>query len=173
MASCSSCHNLSEIGAQCQRIISSASAKLFDVFINHRGPDVKETLALELYYSLHALGYKIFLDCYEIERGDSFDSAIKNAIYSASIHIAIFSRGYAKSSWCLDELVLMLKTKAKIIPIFYDVTPSNLFYIQKGVYSDAFVQHEKKGRYLNQLEVWEKDLYSVSFIYGYKFSKHN
>ncbi|XP_057871803.2 disease resistance protein Roq1 [Cryptomeria japonica] len=173
MASCSSSHNHSEIGPQCQRIKSSASAKLFDVFINHRGPDVKGTLALELYYSLRELRYKTFLDCFEIEQGDSFDSAIKNAIYSASIHIAIFSKGYAESSWCLDELVLMLQTEAKVIPVFYDVAPSDLRYIQKGVYSDAFAQHTKKGRYSNRLEAWEKALNSVSFMYGYEFSKHN
>ncbi|XP_057846603.2 disease resistance protein RPV1-like [Cryptomeria japonica] len=180
MASCSSSQEenveydpFSGIGPRFQRIKSCAPAKLFDVFISHRGPDVKGTLAFELYYCLQELGYKTFLDSYEMELGDSFPSAIKNAINSASVQIAIFSKGYAESPWCLAELVLMLHTKAKIIPVFYDVTPSDLRHIQKGVYSDAFAQYKQKGRYLNKLTEWEEALNTVSFMYGYEFSKHN
>ncbi|GLJ22483.1 hypothetical protein SUGI_0423320 [Cryptomeria japonica] len=37
-------------------------------------------------------GFLAFLDSQELEFGDSFPSTIMNAIYSASIHIAIFSK---------------------------------------------------------------------------------
>ncbi|KAH9327205.1 hypothetical protein KI387_007383, partial [Taxus chinensis] len=128
----------------------SVSARLYDVFINHRGPDVKETLALELYNSVKELGFRPFLDCQEIELGDTFPCALKNAIYSSLVHIAIFSKTYAESPWCLAELTLMLKTKAKIIPVFYDVTPAHL-RLKNGGYADSFAKYEEKGRSQDRL----------------------
>lgn len=37
-------------------------------------------------------GFLVFLDSQEMELGNSFPSTIMNAIYSASVHIAIFSK---------------------------------------------------------------------------------
>ncbi|KAH9290028.1 hypothetical protein KI387_034145, partial [Taxus chinensis] len=148
------------------------SSKLYDVFINHRGPDVKETLAKDLYKSLHELQHSVFLDSEELELGDVFPSNIETAIRSSSVHIAIFSRGYADSVWCLAEFALMLETDAKIIPVFYDVAPWELRFIGKGVYAEAFSNYEEKGRYLDKLEGWKESLQSVSDITGYECSKH-
>ncbi|GLJ58078.1 hypothetical protein SUGI_1414870 [Cryptomeria japonica] len=147
----------------------SESSRLFDVFINHRGPDVKQTLATHLYNSLEQLGIRTFLDSKEKELGNSFPSTIETTIHSAKVHIAIFSKGYAESPWCLDELLLMLETKAKIIPIFYQVTPSDLRHIGSGVYAGAFIKHEKKGRYVEKLGEWKEALQSLSFIAGEEF----
>ncbi|XP_059071953.1 disease resistance protein Roq1-like [Cryptomeria japonica] len=147
----------------------SESSRLFDVFINHRGPDVKQTLATQLYNSLEQLGIRTFLDSKEKELGNSFPSTIETAIRSAKVHIAIFSKGYAESPWCLDELLLMLETKAKIIPIFYQVMPSDLRHIESGVYAGAFIKYEKKGRYVEKLGEWKEALQSLSFIAGEEF----
>ncbi|GLJ33699.1 hypothetical protein SUGI_0677400 [Cryptomeria japonica] len=142
------------------------SSTLFDVFINHRGPDVKQTLAAQLYNSLTQLGIWTFLDSEEKELGTSFASIIDTAIRSAKVHIAIFSKRYAESPWCLDELVLMLESTAKIIPVFYEVEPWELRRIEKGVYADAFSKHKEKGRHLEKLNVWKEALQSLSFIAG-------
>ncbi|XP_057829873.1 disease resistance protein Roq1 isoform X2 [Cryptomeria japonica] len=149
------------------------SARLFDVFINHRGPDVKDTLALQLHKSLTDLGLKTFLDSEEMELGEAFPSTIHDAICSSSVHLAIFSKRYAESAWCLAELDLMLHTKCKIIPIFYDVSPLHLRYIEKGGYAASFAKHKDKGRYPSKLEQWQKSLHTVSFISGYEINKDN
>ncbi|KAH9288603.1 hypothetical protein KI387_032720, partial [Taxus chinensis] len=146
------------------------SRRLYDVFINHRGPDVKDTLATQLYISLQELGIRVFLDSKEKELGDSFPSTIETAIRSAAVHIAIFSKKYAESPWCLAELVLMLQSKAKIVPVFYDVQPGELRHIEKGVYADAFTNYEKKSRYLQKLKEWKEALQSVSFLTGEEFN---
>ncbi|XP_059065187.1 disease resistance protein Roq1 isoform X2 [Cryptomeria japonica] len=149
------------------------SSRLFDVFINHRGPDVKETVALQLYNSVKQLGIHAFLDLEEKKPGDSFPSTIKNAIHSASAHIAIFSKGYADSPWCLAELDLMLQTKAKIFTVFYEVKPSALRHIQSGEYAQSFARYEEKGRYsMEKLKKWKEALHSVSFLTGYEISKN-
>ncbi|GLJ33351.1 hypothetical protein SUGI_0670920 [Cryptomeria japonica] len=146
------------------------SSRLYDVFINHRGPDVKQTLATQLYNSLEQLGIRAFLDSEEKELGNSILSTIETAIRSAKVHIAIFSKRYAESAWCLAELVLMSESKAKIIPVFYEVKPSDLRRIETGVYAEAFIKYEEKGRYLEKLREWKETLHSVSFIAGEEFN---
>lgn len=83
----------------------------FDVFINHRGPDVKKGLASHLYHSLRRQGLRVFLDIEELQAGDNLKPQIVGAINTASLHIAIFSPLYAESPWCLNELVQMLETE--------------------------------------------------------------
>ncbi|GLJ36893.1 hypothetical protein SUGI_0745800 [Cryptomeria japonica] len=56
------------------------SSRPFDVFINHRCPDVKLTLATQLYNSLKDLHIKAFLDLEEMELGESFPSTIETVI---------------------------------------------------------------------------------------------
>jgi hypothetical protein len=87
---------------------SSISYKSYDVFINHRGPDVKTTFATDLYRSLSSRGLRVFLDKPELEVGQNISPQILHAIETSFIHIAIFSLTYAESNWCLDELVHML-----------------------------------------------------------------
>ncbi|GLJ33559.1 hypothetical protein SUGI_0674830 [Cryptomeria japonica] len=145
------------------------TSTVFDVCINHRGSDVENSLSTQLYNSLKALGIKTFLDSEEKELGDSFPSTINTAISSASVHVAIFSRTYAQSPWCLAELALMSKSKGKIIPVFYQVEPWELRYIEKGVYNAAFLEYVEKGRYLDKIQEWKEILQQVSYTAGYEF----
>ncbi|XP_059064206.1 disease resistance protein RUN1-like [Cryptomeria japonica] len=172
MASTSSSHQknvFSGIEPPHERRKVEQSSRLFDVFINHRGPDVKQTLATQLYKSLKRVGVGAFLDSVERELGISFTSTIETAIRSATVHIAIFSKGYVHSPWCLAKLVLMLQTNAKIIPLFYQVEPWELRYVKKGVYKDAFVNYEEKGRHLDKIKEWKESLQQVSYTAGYEF----
>eukprot|EP01018_Ginkgo_biloba_P031642 Gb_03865 [translate_table: standard] len=146
---------------------STLSSRGYDVFINHRGPDVKKTLASSIYHWLQPTGLRVFFDTEEFQTGEQLQQAIAEAIRTASVHIAIFSKGYAKSSWCLNELSFMLKSGAKIIPVFYDVEPSDLRRVERGVYADAFVQYEKKYGYKpHQLEEWKNALRKVADYSG-------
>eukprot|EP00253_Pinus_taeda_P003480 PITA_03480 len=110
---------------------------VFDIFINHRGPDCKKPFATDLYNRLRKHGLRPFLDIEELREGDGLTCQIEGAIRTASVHIAIFSPRYAESVWCLKELVLMLKSKVPIIPVFYHVHPSELRWTQRetGLYA--------------------------------------
>ncbi|XP_059066127.1 toll/interleukin-1 receptor-like protein [Cryptomeria japonica] len=160
-----------------KKIKSSLTAKQYDVFINHRGPDTKTDLALPLYNSLQQAGIRTYVDAPETELGDYFPSAIKNAISSATLHIAILSPRYAESAWCLAELSLMFQTRARIIPVFYRVQPSDFRYIKNEV-ADAFRKHEEKekeeGRYTkHDIQQWKECLENVSGIKGYEIKEQN
>ncbi|GLJ35940.1 hypothetical protein SUGI_0721170 [Cryptomeria japonica] len=140
-----------------------------DVFINHRGSDVKHTLARAICNPLHAMGIRVFLDSEELQLGDFFPWEPQKAITSASIQVAIFSRAYAESAWCLAELSFMLKSGTPIIPVFYQVQPDDLRHVVqgKGIYAAAFLKHQEKGRYSkNRLEEWKMALHTVSFYKG-------
>ncbi|XP_057836203.2 disease resistance protein TAO1 isoform X2 [Cryptomeria japonica] len=153
---------------------STSASKLmekpsYDVFINHRGPDVKSTLATALYGMLTGMALSVFWDAQELEHGDFLPPTIEAAMRSALLYIAIFSKSYAESPRCLAELSLMLETGTRIIPIFYDVDPSDLRWVEKGkgVYDQAFKEHEQKGGYpVEELLKWKKALHIVSFYTG-------
>lgn len=117
----------------------------FDLFINHRGPDVKDTFAAHLYRRLLDHGLQVFLDKHELLEGHPITPQICAAIEVASLHIAIFSPTYAESKWCLEELVLMLKSKATILPVFYKVKPHQLRWtVKDGAYAEALRRLEQK-----------------------------
>ncbi|GLJ52294.1 hypothetical protein SUGI_1112370 [Cryptomeria japonica] len=118
----------------------------FDVFINHRGPEVKKTLASRIYNILDNMKVIAFLDSEVLEYGDFLPTTLEAAIRSATLQIAIFSECYAESAWCLEELSLMLKS---------------------GKYAAAFEKHDKKLRYSpEKLKEWKDALYKVSFFTG-------
>jgi hypothetical protein len=150
----------------------------YEVFINHRGPDVKKTFASHLYRRLLSYGFRVFLDQDEMQEGENLTSQIEGAIATASVHVAIFSTRYAESKWCLDELLLMLKSGATIIPVFYHVKPSELRWTRgegkSGVYAEALRRLEKKKRYEpNTVEKWREALSSVAEISGLELEACN
>lgn len=99
----------------------------YDVFLNHRGCDTKNNFVCHLYYRLRSHGIRVFLDKEEMEEGYDLTDQIEAAIRNSSVHLAIFSEKYAESKWCLDELVLMVKSGATIIPVFFkNVEPFHL-----------------------------------------------
>ncbi|GLJ10584.1 hypothetical protein SUGI_0131140 [Cryptomeria japonica] len=148
---------------------SASSSKPWDVFINHYGKDVKHTFAASIFNTLDRTGLRVFLDKHGIENGDIIPTEIEEAMRSVSVHIAIFSPNYARSPWCLAELSFMLKTKAKIIPVFYHVDPSDLRWVAqgKGEYAPAFSDYEEKGRYTSvKLKEWKMALETISMHSG-------
>lgn len=153
----------------------SVSTVGYNVFINNRGPDVKATFATDLYHRLATCGFRVFLDKYEMRAGLDLACQIKQAIETASIHIAIFSRRYAESCWCLDELLQMwLKTcesdRDILIPVFYRVKPFEVRSMAKGPYAEARLSHEKKNRFNPS---WASALCDAANISGYELEECN
>jgi len=157
---------------------------VFDIFLNHRGSDVKKIFATPLYNCLYEHGLKVFPDDKELRVGENITP--QSAIRTSTVNIAIFSPKYASSTCCLRELVLMVecmsKYKSTIIPIFYDVKPTELRWVKegKGVYAKALRELQKKKnrdgqrRYRSEeLEKWKTALSAVSYITGFDGEKYN
>ncbi|GLJ28835.1 hypothetical protein SUGI_0568270 [Cryptomeria japonica] len=158
-----------EIAPQFVSTFAPLQKERWGIFINHRGPDVKDTLARAIYYALQARGFRVFLDSEGLQLGDFFPAEVEEAMRSASLHLAIFSPTYAQSPWCLAELSFMLKSGKPIIPVFYCVRPTDLRWVAqgKGVYVNAFSEYEEKHRFSSEkLQEWKTALHKVSFYIG-------
>ncbi|XP_031261813.1 disease resistance protein RRS1-like [Pistacia vera] len=136
-----------------------------------RGEDTRENFTSHLYATLCSKKIKTFIDSYDLERGDEISQALLNAIEESKIAVIIFSKGYATSRWCLEELAKIIEGKKAgdlIVPIFYHVDPSNVRN-QKRTYEEAFVRHEKIQS-LEKVMRWRNALREAANLSGFDSS---
>ncbi|CAM6028798.1 unnamed protein product [Sphagnum balticum] len=146
---------------------------MFDVFLNHRGPDVKGGFASHLHQALQEAGCRPFLDKPALEKGQHGQRKIYEALGCASVHVAIFSEHYADSEYCLDELCAMLESKKLIIPVFYDVSPSVLrCEAHDGPYTKAFLKNDGR-RSEGKVKEWKDALRMAAELNGFKLDDYN
>ncbi|XVF29008.1 hypothetical protein REPUB_Repub15cG0083000 [Reevesia pubescens] len=126
---------------------SSGPKSKYEVFLSFRGEDTRKNFTDHLYAALITTGVNTFRDDDELRRGEDISSELLKAIQYSKISIVVFSKGYAYSRWCLNELVKIIECKNTIaqivLPIFYDVDPS-VVRKQTGSYAKAFVEHEER-----------------------------
>ncbi|XP_039155026.1 disease resistance protein RPV1-like [Eucalyptus grandis] len=149
----------------------NSSGYEYEVFLSFRGKDTRTGFTSFLYTIMIDAGIRVYKDDRELRKGESFGLDLLQAINQSKISIPIFSKGYASSVWCLKELVQMFecqKTRGqKIMPIFYDVAPSEVRY-QTGGYEVAFLSHENKKRYDEEtLCEWKAALSAVGELDGW------
>ncbi|KAM7481988.1 hypothetical protein LguiB_006571 [Lonicera macranthoides] len=102
----------------------------YQVFLSFRGEDTRKTFTDHLYTALIQAGLHTFRDDDEIERGKGLESALHKAIQESRISIIVFSKNYASSKWCLNEVAMIFEwsnssSGHEVLPVFYDVDPSD------------------------------------------------
>ncbi|KAH0745169.1 hypothetical protein KY285_006826 [Solanum tuberosum] len=129
----------------------------YDVFLTFRGDDTRKMFTSHLYEGLKNRGIFTFQDDKRLENGDSIPEKLLKAIEESQVALIIFSKNYATSRWCLDELVKIMECKNEngqlVIPIFYDVDPSHV-QNQSESFEETFAKHE--SRYKNDVEGMKK-----------------
>uniref|UniRef100_A0A251TR03 Putative disease resistance protein (TIR-NBS-LRR class), putative n=1 Tax=Helianthus annuus TaxID=4232 RepID=A0A251TR03_HELAN len=119
----------------------------YDVFLSFRGEDTRKTIVDHLYHALHNRGIITYKDDEKIEKGKRINDQLLRSIEDSRIYIIVFSKNYASSSWCLDELVQIMEchktTGRTAYPVFFNVEPTEVRH-QSGVVKEAFAKHEKK-----------------------------
>eukprot|EP01018_Ginkgo_biloba_P007932 Gb_23545 [translate_table: standard] len=147
--------------------------KKYDVFLSFRGPDVRKTFVDHLSESLRTAGVHFFKDDEKLEMGSGIDPSLREAIRDSKIHIPIFSKTYAHSVWCLEEVKEMCQSKGLIIPLFYDVEPSDVRYHSKGRYKEAFEElankrdDNRRRHDEDTISAWKQALHRVSSHSGW------
>ncbi|KAL3745520.1 hypothetical protein ACJRO7_014605 [Eucalyptus globulus] len=146
-----------------------SSGTEYDVFLSFRGPDTRANFTDSLYRTLVDKCIDVFIDKQGIDVGEEIGPEIFQAIDNSKICIPIFSRDYASSSWCLRELEHMMQRRKtnelEVMPIFYDVEPSDV-KLETRVYADALTLHkEKHGAEIVQR--WAEALREVTGIKGW------
>ncbi|XP_058755520.1 disease resistance protein RPV1-like isoform X2 [Vicia villosa] len=116
----------------------------YEVFLSFRGEDTRASFTSHLHAALRNAGISVFMDDDSLQRGDHISTSINQAIEESQISVIVFSRNYADSRWCLDELVKIMECRRTIgqvvLPVFYDVDPSEVRH-QKGEFGKAFQSH--------------------------------
>ncbi|KAM7515825.1 hypothetical protein LguiA_005408 [Lonicera macranthoides] len=149
--------------------VKSHEAASHDVFLSFRGEDTRKTFVDHLYEKLVDVGFRTFRDNEGIERGENIKSELERAILQSRCSIVVLSENYAASSWCLDELVLILQHKKNsrhvVLPVFYHVDPSD-FRKQRGSVGDAFAVHQRKEELMEKVKVWRDALREIADLGG-------
>ena len=104
-------------------MVSSSNCWKYDVFLSFRGQETRNTFTAHLYYALCNKGINAFIDD-KLERGEHITSQLYRVIEDSRISLLIFSENYARSIYCLDELVKILECKESkgqvVFPVFYN-----------------------------------------------------
>ncbi|XP_013620853.1 PREDICTED: disease resistance protein TAO1-like isoform X2 [Brassica oleracea var. oleracea] len=144
---------------------------LYHVFLSFRGEDVRKGFLSHVLKELKSKGIIPFVDN-EIKRGESVGPVFVGAIRQSMVAVVLLSRNYASSSWCLDELVEIMKCRKDdqqtVMTIFYEVDPSHVRK-QTGDFGKAF-DETCVGKTEEVKETWRKALEEVAGIAGYDFS---
>ncbi|XP_034203698.1 disease resistance protein RUN1-like [Prunus dulcis] len=141
----------------------------YHVFLSFRGQDTRKTFTDHLYTALVSAGFHTFRDDDEVERGEGIKPELQKAIKHSRTSVIVFSKDYASSRWCLDELVMILERKRTsddhvVLPVFYDVDPSHVRK-QTGSLAKAFARHQKTQP-LQKVKAWREALAEVADLAG-------
>ncbi|PWA39676.1 toll/interleukin-1 receptor (TIR) domain-containing protein [Artemisia annua] len=120
----------------------------YDVFLSFRGEDTRKNFVGHLYEALQAKCIETYKDDKKIEQGERINDQLLKSIEESRFFIIIFSKTYASSSWCLDELVKIIECQKKIpeqtaYPVFFHVEPTEVRK-QIGAVGEAFSKHENQ-----------------------------
>ncbi|KAG6627321.1 hypothetical protein CIPAW_15G119500 [Carya illinoinensis] len=166
-----------QLGASSSSSSSSPSIhpRNHDVFFSFRGKEVRHKFISHLNSALRQSGIKTYMDGVDLERGEQISFELFKAIEESRISIIVLSKNYAESRWCLDELLKILECKKImkqiILPIFYEVKPSEVRDHEKGCFGEVFTRLGKKIKLddMKFLEYWKEALEEVAKLSGLEY----
>ena len=146
---------------------SFSASKKYDVYISFRGK-TRHNFVSHLYSALSRNSIKAYID-YELNKGEEIWDSLENAIHGSYGSLIVFSKDYASSKWCLNELLEILKCRKQghfVIPVFYNIDPSHVRK-QTASYGEAFTKHEQDSKKKDKLQLWKTALIEVANIVGW------
>ncbi|KAK1553157.1 hypothetical protein Q3G72_029781 [Acer saccharum] len=155
---------------------AAVSSRLrWDVFLSFIGEDTRHTIAHSLYKSFDEQGIRAFRDDEDVEdggmsRGDEMAPSLSpiDAIYDSAASIIILSPKYGSSRRCLEGLAKICELNRLILPVFYQVDPSNVRR-QEGPFKEDFKRHEERfGKEV--VSKWREAMGKVGGISGWVFN---
>lgn len=146
------------------RVIQASVQDL--VFINFRGVEIRCGFLSHLMAAFESHQISFFIDKYE-QKGKDLKHLFKR-IEESPIALAIFSKRYAQSKWCLNELAKMKnladKNTLKVIPIFYKVKVDDVRH-QNGDFGRNFWKLAKASTG-EEIKKWKEALEFFTYKMG-------
>ncbi|XP_042960982.1 disease resistance protein RPV1-like [Carya illinoinensis] len=153
--------------------LQPALSWVYDVFLSFRGEDVRQNFISHLYDALRKKGINTYIDDH-LERGKEILPTLLKAIEESRILIIVFSKNYASSMWCLEELMKILECREMkqqiVIPVFYKVRPS-IVRRQKKNYGEALANYKDKLNDDTKVDSWKAALKEVANLSGFHLKK--
>ncbi|KAL8262595.1 hypothetical protein R6Q59_023944 [Mikania micrantha] len=151
----------------------------YELFLSFRDTETRNNFTDHLYKALCDANISTFLYDEDVETGEPLKPELEAAIKSCRASILVLSKDYASSTWCLDELVLILEQHKSfnqiVIPIYYHVEPTDVRKQQRSI-GDSMEKHkqrmeeetneEKRNELALKIELWKKSLNQVADLKG-------
>ncbi|KAK4269982.1 hypothetical protein QN277_023073 [Acacia crassicarpa] len=143
----------------------------YDVFLSFRGEDTRASFTSHLSSSLSNYGIVVFKDDNDLPQGNNISIELQRGIENSTISIVIFSKDYAGSKWCLNELSKIMEVHRVqgqvVLPVFYGVDPSEV-HNQISSFGEAFQDLIQRISPLHdQVLRWRIDLREAGGIAGF------
>ncbi|KAJ8749012.1 hypothetical protein K2173_013455 [Erythroxylum novogranatense] len=142
----------------------------YDVFLNFRGEDTRRGFTSHLYVALRQKALQTFFDDDDLKRGEDIAQSLPRAIQDSTVAILVFSKDYASSRWCLEELAEIMECHRShgqiVIPVFYEVNPSHLRKQSDDV-AAAFIKHEQNPMNATKIPRWRDALTKAANLSGF------
>lgn len=104
-------------------MVQRLSRKQLQVFINFRGAELRNNFISHLEEALKNGKIKYYIDTNDVP-SEPIEILLKR-IEESDIAIALLSKRYSESKWCLKELVKIMERvkeeKLRVIPVFFNV----------------------------------------------------
>lgn len=150
---------------------SSPSSELkYDVFLSFSGKDTRRGFTKNLQKALLKKGIDAYMDD-QLQTGIDINDQLLKTIEQSRFAIVVFSKNYASSKWCLNELLHIFRCKhvedvRRIFPVFYDVEPHVVRH-QLRPYGEGL---KKSAKFLIDKKIvneWKKRLFEAANLSGW------
>ena len=125
---------------------SSMLGWTYNVFLSFRG-DTRKNFTDHLYTTLKQKGIFTYRDNEKLKGGTFIALELLKATEEPRFAIAILSKDYASSSWCLMELAKIVecikKTGLIVLPVFHYMDPSDVRH-QRETFADFNMKNVSK-----------------------------
>ncbi|XP_028793760.1 TMV resistance protein N-like [Neltuma alba] len=157
-----------QVASPSSHSFTSEAKYRYDVFLSFRGEDTRHIFTVPLYDALHRKGINAFIDDKKLGKGEKISPSLLKAIERSRISIIVFSKNYATSTWCLEELAHIVWCKEEknqlVMPIFYKVDPMDVQY-QRNSFEEAMaVLGERFRDDTEKVRKWRSALFEAASL---------
>ncbi|XP_074372807.1 toll/interleukin-1 receptor-like protein [Apium graveolens] len=151
---------------------SSSPPITWDIFLSFYGDDTRRNFTSHLYSALDQAGITTFIDDPALKKGQEISSGLLNAIRDSKIFVVVISENYARSLWCLSELLEIVAGGQKIrLFLFFTMLTHQMYGTRKEVL-ETLLNITRSVTLPNMTNKWKSALAQIVEVSEYHHKKH-